>query len=105
MAIYYDQENRIFTLHTKHTTYQMKVDKYGFLLHLYYGGKIQGNADYLLTFRDRGFSGNPHDAGPDRTYSLDALPQDIPVWEPGITAIPPLSSAMRTVPNAVIYAM
>ncbi len=83
MAIYYDQENRIFTLHTKHTTYQMKVDKYGFLLHLYYGGKIQGNADYLLTFRDRGFSGNPHDAGPDRTYSLDALPQEYPCMGTG----------------------
>ena len=74
MAINYQTENRIFTLNTKHTTYQMQVDHYGFLLHLYYGAKISGNMDYLLTYYDRGFSGNPADVGNDRTYSMDALP-------------------------------
>ncbi len=34
--------------------------------------------DYLLTYADSGFSGNPYDAGNDRTYSLDALPQEFP---------------------------
>ena len=34
--------------------------------------------DYLLTYADRGFSGNPYDAGTDRTYSLDVLPQEYP---------------------------
>ncbi len=34
--------------------------------------------DYLLTYYDRGFSGNPADAGNDRTYSMDALPQEYP---------------------------
>ena len=37
-----------------------------------------GNMDYLLQFADRGFSGNPNDAGNDRTYSMDALPQELP---------------------------
>ncbi len=78
MAIQYQQENQVFSLNTKHTTYQMKVDSKGFLLHLYYGGKISGNMAYLLTYYDRGFSGNPADAGNDRTYSLDALPQEYP---------------------------
>ncbi len=78
MAIYYRQEERIFTLETAHTTYQMKVDDYGFLLHLYYGGKVEGSMDYLLTYSDRGFSGNPYDAGLDRTYSMDVLPQEYP---------------------------
>ncbi len=78
MAIQYQQENQLFSLNTKHTTYQMKVDSKGFLLHLYYGGKISGNMAYLLTYYDRGFSGNPADAGNDRTYSLDALPQEYP---------------------------
>lgn len=78
MAIQYQQENQLFSLNTKHTTYQMKVDSKGFLLHLYYGGKISGNMTYLLTYYDRGFSGNPADAGNDRTYSLDALPQEYP---------------------------
>lgn len=83
MAIVYQDENRIFTLNTKHTTYQMQVDHYGFLLHLYYGLKISGNMDYLLTYYDRGFSGNPADAGNDRTYSMDALPQEYPVMGTG----------------------
>lgn len=78
MAISYYQKNHIFTLNTKNTTYQMKVDDYGFLLHLYYGGKISGNMDYLLTYYDRGFSGNPSDVGSDRTYSMDVLPQEYP---------------------------
>lgn len=78
MAIYYQHEKHIFTLHTEHTTYQMKVDDFGFLLHLYYGGKISGDTDYLLTYYDRGFSGNPADAGRDRTYSMDVLPQEYP---------------------------
>lgn len=78
MAIHYQQENRMFSLHTEHTTYQMKIDNFGFLLHLYYGGKISGSMDYLLTCYDRGFSGNPSDAGDDRTYSMDVLPQEYP---------------------------
>lgn len=78
MAINYQQNNRLFTLDTEHTTYQMKVDDLGVLLHLYYGGKISGSMEYLLTYYDRGFSGNPSDAGADRTYSLDVLPQEYP---------------------------
>ena len=34
--------------------------------------------EYLLIFADRGFSGNPYDAGKDRTYSMDNLPQEFP---------------------------
>lgn len=79
MAIIYQRDkehsgsNRIFTIHTAHSTYQMKVDAYGFLMHLYYGGKISGqmeerlSMDYLLTYYDRGFSGNPAAVGLDRT--------------------------------------
>ena len=29
-----DQENKIFTLHTQNTTYQMKVDQYHVLEHI-----------------------------------------------------------------------
>ena len=39
--------------------------------------------DYLLTYYDRGFSGNPFDAGDDRTYSMDALPQEYPSYGTG----------------------
>lgn len=78
MSIIFDENRKIFTLHTQNTTYQMKVDRYGFLLHLYYGRRTKGYMDYLLTYADRGFSGNPYDAGEDRTYSMDALPQEFP---------------------------
>ncbi|MEO2239173.1 alpha-galactosidase [Dorea sp. YH-dor226] len=78
MGIIYCQTDRTFTIHTMTTTYQMKVDDYGFLLHLYYGKKVTGCMDYLLTYYDRGFSGNPYDAGNDRTYSMDSLPQEFP---------------------------
>ena len=78
MAIIYNPNKKIFTLHTAHTTYQMQVDPLGYLLHLYYGEKTNSSMDYVLTYADRGFSGNPYAAGMDRTYSLDALPQEYP---------------------------
>lgn len=83
MAIRYWKEKQIFSIDTKNTTYQMKVDSCGFLLHLYYGAKVNGAMDYLLTYADRGFSGNPAEAGADRTYSLDVLPQEYPTWGTG----------------------
>ena len=83
MGIIYCEKDRIFTLQTKNTTYQMQVDRYGFLLHLYYGKKTDTCMDYLLTYYDRGFSGNPYDAGEDRTYSMDALPQEFPCYGNG----------------------
>ena len=83
MGIIYCEKDRIFTLQTKNTTYQMQVDRYGFLLHLYYGKKTDTCMDYLLTYYDRGFSGNPYDAGEDRTYSMDTLPQEFPCYGNG----------------------
>lgn len=83
MPIIFDENKKIFTLHTRHTTYQMQVDKYGYLLHLYYGASTAGSMDYLLTYADRGFSGNPYVSGSDRTYSLDTLPQEYPTLGTG----------------------
>ena len=83
MAIIYNPNKRIFTLHTKHSTYQMQADSLGYLLHLYYGAKNNSSMEYVLTYADRGFSGNPYAAGADRTYSLDALPQEFPTLGTG----------------------
>lgn len=74
MSIEFNQNNTVFQLNTENTTYQMKVDQYGVLLHLYYGGKIHGDAEYIITYVDRGWSGNINDAGSDRNYTLDSLP-------------------------------
>ena len=78
MAIIFDANRKIFTIHTKQTTYQMQADANGYLLHLYYGARTKGSMNYLLCYADHGFSGNPYVAGMDRTYSLDALPQEYP---------------------------
>ena len=32
-------ENKVFQIETEHTSYQMKVDEYGVLNHLWYGAK------------------------------------------------------------------
>lgn len=78
LAIKCDKHNRTFTLHTENSTYQMQVGKFGHILHLYYGTRIEDDMGYLLSYRDRAFSGNPYDAGNDRTYSMDSLPQEYP---------------------------
>lgn len=55
----------------------MKVDQLGVLLHTYYGKRTEiMDFSYLIQRRDHGFSGSPYDAGMDRTYSLDTLPQE-----------------------------
>ena len=77
MAIVFDKENRLFTLCTKNSMYQMKADGKGILLHTYYGRKTDiCDYSYLIQRRDHGFSGNPDEAAGDRTYSTDTLPQE-----------------------------
>lgn len=69
-------EQQIFFLETEHTLYQMKVDRYGVLKHLWYGARTEQSMEYLQDYHDAGFSGNISDAGEDRTYSLDTMPQE-----------------------------
>ncbi len=67
----------LFTLHTRHTTYQMKAGAHGVLLHTYYGPRVDGcDLSYRIRYVDRGFSPNPEEAGEDRGFSLDVLPQE-----------------------------
>lgn len=76
MAIRVEEANRIFTLTTAGSCYQLQADRHGVLLHLYYGRPIGGSAEYLIQYNDVGFAGNPYDLGSDRSYSLDVLPQE-----------------------------
>lgn len=79
MAITVSENGRLFTLHTKNSSYQMLADPFGTLLHLYYGKRMDGeNLSDLILRTDMGFCGNPPQAGADRTYSLDYLPQEAP---------------------------
>lgn len=90
MAITVQENGRLFTINTKNTTYQMKADRYGVLLHLYYGRRTEGSMEYLLTYADRGYACNIYDTGRDRTYSLDFLPQEFPTSGTGDMRSPAL---------------
>ena len=75
--ILHDEQAKLFTLHTRNTTYQMKVGQYGVLLHTYYGPRLRGgDLAYLIQYADRGFSPAPPEAGDGRTFSLDTVPQE-----------------------------
>ncbi len=74
---------RLITLQTKNTTYQMGVNEFGFLLHLYYGPYAEGDMSWLLTGQDRGFSGNPYETGADRSFSTDTYPLEYPCYGNG----------------------
>ena len=90
MTVTVGENGRLFTINTANTTYQMKADRYGNLLHLYYGRRTEGSMEYLLTYADRGYCANIYDAGEDRTYSLDFLPQEFPVSGTGDMRSPAL---------------
>ena len=77
MSIRFDEALGLFDLETRQTQYQMAIDDYSRLRHVYYGRRI-GPEDLRGTERlyDRGFSGNPYEAGLDRSYSLDTICQE-----------------------------
>ncbi|MET1030378.1 alpha-galactosidase [Domibacillus tundrae] len=80
MTIYYHDSQKTFHLQAGDSSYVMQVVNKGFLTHLYWGKKIK---EYRfanrLQFTDRAFSGNPHPSE-NRTFSLDTLPQEFPVY-------------------------
>ena len=75
--ITFNEKTKVFTLATQKSMYQMQVGAHNTLLHLYYGANV---GDTEITYRiiplDRGYSGNPEEAGKDRTFSMDVLPQE-----------------------------
>ena len=77
MSIRFDSDSRIFVLETAHTSYHMKVDALGHLLHLYYGKTI-GTGDLMQLYprTDRGFSPDYYAYRTHRGISPDLLPQE-----------------------------
>lgn len=78
MSISYQEAEKLITLQTRTSTWQMQISPYGHLLHLYYGAKIKRtNLSYLVRGINRGFSGSPYKAfSSHREYSLDTYPQE-----------------------------
>lgn len=78
MALFIENDGKLFRLVTARTEYQMSVDRHSVLRHLWYGQKVGVPMDYLQEGQDVGFSGSPYDAGNDRAYSLDTAAQECP---------------------------
>lgn len=76
MSIEIREQEGLFSLRTKNSFYQMKADRYGYLLHLYYGAPTGCDMSYRLRSMNRGFSGNPYEARMEPPYSPDTLPQE-----------------------------
>ena len=84
MAIIYNEKKRTFSLHTAKTTYQLKIGNLNYVKHLYYGATIRDeDLIYLVRRYDRGFSGNPYESRKERTFSLDAQPQEFTTQQQG----------------------
>ncbi|MBQ4045242.1 MAG: alpha-galactosidase, partial [Lachnospiraceae bacterium] len=84
MAIVFNEDKKTFSLHTVKTTYQLKIGHLNYINHLYYGATIHDeDLSYLIRRYDRGFSGNPYDSLRERTFSLDAQPQEFTTQQQG----------------------
>ena len=79
MAILVNNESKIFTIETKNTAYQMKVNERGVLLHTYYGRRI-GAEDLSYAIADNMLHawGTSDQIQGDEYYNrVDVLPQEI----------------------------
>ncbi|MDR2977280.1 MAG: alpha-galactosidase [Streptococcaceae bacterium] len=78
MTIILDKSANVFTLQSKHSTYQMKVGKLGNLLHTYYGARLSAqDLSYLLFDGENHFAPYPSEFS-NRRGSLDILSQEFP---------------------------
>lgn len=80
MSILYDQQNSIFHLQSKDTSYVIHVTETGYAAHLYWGKKIRGTQlKRLLELQERA-SFSPSTELDHRELSLDTLPQEYPSY-------------------------
>ncbi len=82
MSIKYYKHSNLFVLETQNTTYQLKIDEYSILQHIYYGSKLYGSADYISRHICRGMGASISDTGSDRSYELDSIMREYPT--PGV---------------------
>ena len=84
MSILYNESKKTITLHTAKTTYQLKIGNLNYVNHLYYGATMPDvDLSYLVRRYDRGSSGHPYDSLKERTFSLDAQPQEFTTQQQG----------------------
>lgn len=79
MSIYFDEKKKIFHLQAADTSYVLQIVRDGYLKHSYWGRKIRNyHGSNIVPGMDRSFAPNPDTW--DRTFSLDALPQEYPAY-------------------------
>ena len=87
MAIIINETEKIFTLQTSASTYQMKVDNHDLLLHTYYGKKLPVTSltDMSYNLGNTYLSFSPYDYIDEgwRPHTVDALPQEISTFGNG----------------------
>ena len=78
MSIRFDEERRIFQLDTPNTSYILGIqDTFGYLLHYYYGKKLQpGDVSYLARTWEPPYT--PDRNGRDKLSFLDCAPLEYP---------------------------
>lgn len=95
MSIHFNEHDHTFTLHTKHTTYQMQVSTLGNLRHLYYGRRTEGDClDYQYILIDCGFSPNAYEMRERKNVSMDIQPQEYSSENTGDFRVPSLEVSM-----------
>jgi len=67
-------KDRNFYLMTKNTMYQMCVDRFGVLQHIWYGANTDCDMSYLVVEGCPAFCPNAEESEPSTNYSLDTLP-------------------------------
>lgn len=78
MAIHFQEEKRIFQLHTENTTYLIGLAPEGYVGHIYYGGRLYQEADaYLLRMEEAPFTPSVNER--EKASFLDSFPMEYPV--------------------------
>lgn len=83
MPISYNEQERVFRLDTRHTTYLMGLaGRENFLGHIYYGPSVpDDNMTYLLRLEER--PGTPDSNPRERASFCDCFPFEYPAWGGG----------------------
>lgn len=79
MSIIFNEKDKTYTLYTKSTMYQMKIDELGVLNHTYYGAKMDYTDMYYSVKCIDGFafSPNPSESGGEYPYSNNSTHQEL----------------------------
>lgn len=83
MPVFFDEKNKIFKLDTTNSSYVIQIYNEGYLLHLYYGGKIPDNNVAQLKHRGMFASFCPNNQkvmenmGSDQIFSPDLAPMEL----------------------------